>query len=103
MIYETLRRAFRAAGEHRRIRRYLYAIGEVAGVALTSFASSVVFMDRGYRTSHGDPGMAKVTGICMLVIGAGFFALSYCAKAMDNKVVDLIARVVKLESHASND
>lgn len=96
--HRAIWRIFRAAGDRPQVRRYLYAIGEVAGVALVGFAYSVVFMDRSYRIGHGDPGMAKITGVCMLIIGAGFFALAYCAKAMDRKVLDLIYRVTQIET-----
>ena len=91
-------RALRAIGEYRQVRRYLYAIAEVGGIALISFAASVVLWDRSYRIGIGDPGMAKITGLCFMFVGIGLVALSFCAKTMDAKIEGVIIRLVNIES-----
>lgn len=81
----------KSISEYRAVRRYFYAVGEVVGVCLTAFSFSVVFLHQTYQFGERDPGMAKITGLCLLFVGIGIYIFAYSFKLMD-------ARVSKIET-----
>ena len=66
-----------------RRRRWLYAFGEVGSAGVFALCFSVLFKDRGYVIGMIDPGMARITALCLMIITGITFSHSVILKKQD--------------------
>ena len=66
-------------------RRWLYAISEIACISVFAISFSAVVYDRGFPLGAHDPGMARITAICFMIVAAATFVVTLCIKRLDVK------------------
>lgn len=65
-------------------RRWAYGFGEVVSMAIFGFTFFRFFTDSRYRFGDPfDPGMARATAACFVLVSAATFVLTNCIKRLD--------------------
>jgi hypothetical protein len=67
----------------RQRRRWCYAVVEVLSIVVFAVCASVSIGMRGYRLGLADPGMARITAMCVMALSAGTFVVTVCLKQID--------------------